>query len=895
MTLYRIGGWLRAMLRRDLVEREMQDEMQLHLDRAVERLVARGLSPEAARREARREFGNVAYIQEEARDARGVRAIEDAVQDVRYAVRGLRRMPGFAFAVIATLGLGVGANATMFGVVDRLLFRPPAYLVAPERAHHLYLARIVNGRELIGQAAQYQRVRDLVASSATTEVLAAYAPRRLAVGADDSADEMTIGAASASFWQLFDARPALGRFFTAAEDRDVDGTRVVVLSHAYWQSRYGGSPNVLGTTIVIRPTRYTVIGVAPRGFGGVTAESPDAYIPIAVAAADDFGPAWGDERTQYNMTWLEIYGRRSPGVALDAATADLSAAYRESYRKQIALDPDTPPIEIAKPRIVLGSVLAERGPSPSAASKVMRWLLGATCVVLLIACANVGNLLLARAVRRRREIAIRIALGVSRTRLTGQLLIESGVLAVCGMVAGLMLAHLGGAAVHAFLAPSAEWQSAFTDRRVLLFSGVCAAVAALLAGVAPVLQASRSDVTTTLKAGARDGDARSRLRAALVLAQAVLSVVLLVGAGLFVRSVDRAARVHLGYDADRLLLVQLRLRSAVLDSAQQVALRHTLLERAAANPLVESATLMISAPFSGTRTGRVFVAGVDSTGRLGEFLEQTASPAYFRTTGTRIRRGRGIGPNDGSAAPLVAVVSDAMARALWPGQDAIGQCIRRRSDTAPCRTVVGIAEDVKMAAIGDDPTFMYYLPAAQVGEHEGRLFVRVRGDAAAHSDAIRRDLQSVMPPSGYLAVRPMTRSVASVTRSWRLGAAMFAVFGALALTLTAIGLYGVIAYTVAQRTREVGLRIALGARVADVVALVAGDALRVVVTGVAIGLTLALAVGRWIGPLLFQVSPRDPVVLGAVTIVLLCVALVASALPAMRASRVDPATALRAD
>ena len=895
--LLRLRGWARTLLRRDAVEREMQDEMQLHLQQAVERLMARGLSAEAARVEARREFGNVAFIQEQARDARGVRWLEDAAQDARYALRALRLKPGFALAVIATLALGVGANATMFSVVDRLLFRPPAYLIGPDRSHHVYFTRVVNGTEAIGAAYPYQRFLDLAGSSTTMEVVAAYSPMRLAIGVGEGSHEATMGAASASFWNLFDARPVIGRFFTADEDRDPDGARVAVLSYGYWQTRYAGSPGVLGTTIVITPARYTIIGVAPPGFVGVERETPSIFVPMAVAAVDEFGPSWNEDRTSYAMSWLEIYGRRKPGVTVARATADLSAAFRESYRKERAQAPAyTPPMDVARPRMFLSSVLAERGPRPSADGRVATWLFGVTAIVLLIACANVGNLLLARALSRRREIAVRLALGAGRARLVRHLLIESMVLALLGGFAGLLLAEWGGQLLRTFLLPDVEWQRAIADPRTLLFAIIATLVVGLFAGGVPVAQATRCDVIAGLKTGARDGQGRrSRLRGALLLAQVTLSVMLLIGAGLFTRSVDRVGQLRLGYDPDQLLVVDLSLRSTNLDSAGQVALRRALIERAERNPMVRGATLACSVPFAGTCSQPVFVAGVDSTNRLGEFVTQVASPAYFETVGTRILRGRGILPDDRAGGPLVAVVSEAMARALWPTRDAIGQCFRTGADTAPCRIVVGIAENVRQERIGDEAGFEYYIPAAQDGGHRGRLFVRVQGDPATQSDALRRDLTSVMPASAYLVVRPMTRLVGNVTRSWRLGAVMFTAFGVLAMVVAMIGLYSVVAYGVAQRRHEVGVRIALGAQVADIVRLVVFEGLRVVIVGTVLGMALALSSGRWLGPLLFRVSPSDPMVFAAVAIVLIGVALVASGLPALRASRFDPVASLRAD
>lgn len=900
--LRRVRVWARALARRNVVEREMRQEIEQHLDRATERLMARGMSATASRSQARREFGNVAQIEEEARDARGVRWIEEAAHDLHYALRGLRLRPGFSLAVIATLGLGVGANATMFGIVDRLLFRPPPFLAAPERTHRLYLARTIGGTNYLGQAAQYQRYLDLSSSSRSLDVLAAYSPRRLPVGPPETARETPIGAATASFWRLFDARPVVGRFFSADEDRDPGGARVIVLSYAYWQSAFAGSPSAVGRTVTVGAARYTVIGVAPRGFTGMKLEAPAAFIPLAVTAADEFGQVWASLRFDYAMTWLEIYGRRRSDVSPSAATADLSGAYRESYLKQRALEPGLAAIDVAKPNVVLGSVLAERGPTPSADSRVATWLLGVTIIVLLIACANIGNLLLVKAVGRRREIAVRVALGAGRARLLRQLLMESAVLAVLGAVAGLLIAQWGGQLLRAVLMPTLEWHSPVADIRILTLAGTAALAAAGFAAIAPLVQASRTDVIVALKTGAREGGgAPSRLRGALMLVQVTLSVVLLIGAGLFVRSVQRVSDVRLGYDADRLLVVDTYLRGVTLDSAAKHALRDILMARATAHPMVETATLACSVPFFGTCASSVFVAGVDSTARFGEFVRQAASPTYFATTGTRILRGRAISPDDRAGSALVVVVSDAMARALWPSRDAIGGCMRAGSATAPCRTVVGVAEDSKQSTLSERPALAYYYPAAQAGEREWgdpqkvRLLVRVRGEASAQSDAIRHDLQRAMGTSVFVIARPMESILAPVTRSWRLGATMFVVFGALALTLAAIGLYSIVAYGVAQRRHEMGVRIALGARASTVVALVLRDGLRIVIVGAIVGMGVSLASGRWIRPLLFEVSPRDPLVFAAVAIVLLVVAVVAAAVPAMRASRVDPAASLRAD
>lgn len=866
--------------------------------------MASGMTPDEARREAERRFGDVGLVRDRLTHIDRQRVGQERraewwsgfFQDLRYAVRGMLLQPGFAAIIVVALALGIGANATMFGIVDRLLFRAPAFLIAPERTHHLYFQRVVDGKAFTGNSAQYQRLLDIAGSATTTEIVAAYSTRRAAVGVGEDTRELTLGAASASLWQMFSARPVIGRFFTPDEDRDGGGARVAVLSYGYWQSKYAGSDSVLGKSMQIGPSPYTIIGVAPRGFAATQLLTASAFIPLAVSAADAFGAMWQRYRTTYNIVWLEMFARAKPGVSVEAVTADLTNAYRRSYENQIAVQPRTTPIAIAQPRVVLYPVFEERGPSPSADTKVATWLFGVAVIVLLIACANVGNLLLGRALRRHREIAVRLALGVSRSRLARQLLTESLLLAVIGAVAGLFVAQWGGQVLRATLMPQVEWQSAIADSRILLFASGTALLAGLLAGIAPILQSRRTDVAASLKAGAREGYAhRSPLRKSLLVLQAALSVILLVGAGLFVRSLHGVNAVDPGYDVERLVWIEPHLRGTELDSVRRKAWQLGLIDRARQVPGVENATLALTVPFSTTYSDDIYLPGADSASKLGDFIMQGGSTSYFTTTGTRIVRGRDFADADRAGAPLVTIVSESMAKGLWPGKDAIGQCVKTSERTGDCRTVIGVAEDVKLGSFGNDWQLVYYMPEAQLGTNAYTIFVRVRGDPSAAVDGLRRALQSMMPGAGYVIAKPLAAVVAPSMRSWQLGATMFATFGGLALLLAALGLYGVIAHSVVQRRHEMGVRVALGARTSDVAGLVIGESLRIVAVGVVLGVVAAIVAGRWIAPLLFEVSPRDPIVLAAVVVTLLGVSLLASWIPAVRAAKVDPGEALRAD
>lgn len=886
------------------IERAVDDELRFHFEMAMRDLMNNGMTPDEARAEAARRFGDVERTRESLATIDRARAGQErraewwsaAAQDLRYALRGLRLKPGFAAGVVLTLGLGIGANAAMFGIVDRLLFRPPAYLADAERVNKVYLARVTEGKEFVGTGAAYQRYLDIAGSTRTMDVVAAYSQRRMAVGSGESARELHIGAATATLWKLFDAKPVLGRFFTAEEDRDPGAAKVVVLAHRFWQSEFGGARDVVGKTIAIGPSIYTIIGVAPPRFAAADNIAPVAFIPITAAAVDGFGNIWEKYRKTYNISWLEIIARRKPGVTIEAANADLTEAYRQSWLANQAISAGLDSMRFAKPHAIAGSVLATRGPTLSDDTKVAAWLLGVASIVLLIACANVGNLLLARAFKRRREIAVRIALGAGRGRLVGQLLIESLLLALMGAAAGLIAAQWGGDILRATLLPDVEWESALADRRVLLFAGASALTAGLLAGLAPILHSSRTDVAAALKAGARDGHGNtSRVRTTLLVLQAALSVVLLVGAGLFVRSLQNTQSVHFGYDAERIVWLEPHLRGVRLDSTARAALWSNLIERAGAHPDVEHATLALSIPFSSTYSDDIFVPGIDSTSKLGYFVLQGASPDFFKTTGTRIVTGRAIDATDRAGSARVIVVSESMARVLWPNERPIGKCVKISADTMPCRNVVGVAENVVFSNLNDEQAHMYYVPAAQYGDQFYQLLVRVRGNPETKLDALRRGLLPALPAGGYFTIRTMTDVIAPSMRSWRLGATMFAIFGGLALVLATVGLYSVVAYSVSQRTHEMGVRLALGAHAADVVRLIVRDGLGVVLAGVAIGSVVALVAGRWLAPLLYQTSPRDPVVFAGVAAALVTVAIAASWIPARRASRVDPAVALRAD
>jgi putative ABC transport system permease protein len=888
---------LRALFNRGAVERELDDEVRFHIEHETEKLVRTGLSRDEAERRAHLAFGGVERIKDDARDARGVEVIDSLMRDVRYAWRGLMARPGFATAIVLTLGLGIAANTAMFGIVDRLLFRPPAYLADAEHTHRVYLRFTNQLGEQIERNLEYTRYADLARWTTSFDRMAAFGYRDLAIGTGDDAREMVVGAVSASFFDFFTARPVLGRFFRSDEDVIPSGAQVVVLSHALWQTRFGGAQDVIGKALPIGELVFTIIGVAPDGFVGITESlAPAAFVPITTFAYNRQKQYY----KTYNWSWLEILAHRKPGVSVATADADLTAAHVRSWQAE-GLITQVAPLDSARPRGEVGAIHMARGPQASADSRVVTWVSGVAAVVLLIACANVANLLLTRAVNRRREIALRLALGVTRWRLLQQLVVEGLLLALLGGAAGILAAQWGGGALRMLYLRPEEASAVIVDPRTMLFVAGATLLVAIVTGLAPAAHVFREDLAGALKTGAREGSYRkSGLRTSLLVLQGTLSVVLLVGAGLFVRSLQNVQQRRLGYDIKQVLYAEATLRGVSLTPAEQNALSERMLDAARSLPGVRTATLTISVPFWSTEgRGFPFVPGVDSIRKLGRFLLQGGSPDYFETLGSRIVRGRAFTAQDnGNAAPVV-VISESMANAVWPGQDPIGKQFRVGVDTMPFLTVIGVVETMRARLFQGANEFWYIVPIAQYqrlfGTAYPQVFVRVGGSTDDFVEPLRRRLQQEMPGASYVSTKPLEALVRPQERSWRFGATMFVAFGALALVLAAIGLYSVIAYAVAQRTHELGVRIALGASVGDVVRMIVGQGVGFAVAGVAIGSLVALWAGKWVEPLLFAQKARDPMIFAAVALVLLVVALAATLRPAIRATRVDPTIALRSD
>ncbi|MEP7347458.1 MAG: ABC transporter permease, partial [Gemmatimonadaceae bacterium] len=635
-----LGPGIRRLLRMPgrgaSIQREVDDEMRFHLTSRVEALIASGHSPAQAQELAFREFGDVADARRDlTRIDRGrvrrrrVSGWFDALRgDLVYALRGLRRSPGFAFTVIATLAVGIGVNAAMFGIVDKLLLRPAPHLVNAETLRSLYYRVTFKSMgTFTGDSRGYPDYLDLARDGHSFAAVAAYYPTSLSVGKGASAAQVNGMLTTASFFPLLGVHPHVGRFFGAGEDQPHAGVPVAVLSFGYWQRAYGGASDVLGRDIELKGTRFTIVGIAPRGFRGIGTEPVDVFVPMSALGARMTSPEWA---TTYDWQWLRIVARLRPSASPERAAQEATAIFRRAHENNESEKTGT---------AVLASVIPGRGPNEETNSRLALLLSAVAAIVLLIAAANVANLLVSRAVRRQREIAVRTALGVSRARLVSQLLTESTLLAVLGGGGALLIAWFGGALLRRLLLPDFAPDDPLVDGRVFAVASMVALGCGLFTGLAPMLGSHRIDLVAALKSGAREGGyRRSRLRTTLLVVQAALSVTLLIGAALFVRSLSNALSVDLGYDARHTLVASQDLSSAGYDRARSVEFMRQARVKLSAIPGIAEASVSVTVPFMSSWSTEFRIAGIDSLPRLpdgGPYINGVSSN-YFSTMGMRI-------------------------------------------------------------------------------------------------------------------------------------------------------------------------------------------------------------------------------------------------------------------
>jgi putative ABC transport system permease protein len=870
-----VGARFRSLWSREEEEAELDEELRFHIDMETRKHIRAGLMPAAARRRALLAFGGVDRVGEQVRDARGVRALEDVLRDVRQAARALARRPVFTVVAVATLAIGIGASTAMFSLVDVVLLRPLPY-AQPER---LVSVAEVTAQGGLNVTSPYN-VTQWREQSGTLAAIATWVDRPFNVTGEEPA--VVAGRwASDNYFGVLGVRPLLGRLFVSGdEDQDL-----AVLSHRLWQSRFGGDPSVIGATIEIGYLTRTIIGVlppqlpAPQHLLSDTGE-PDIFLPHAGLAPD------------FRGRFLSAAARLAPGATLDDARAELAviatrlATEEPGYYGEMGVRMQ--PLQAQMTGAARGTLLV---------------LLGAVALLLLIACANVASLFLGRAATRRRELALRRSLGAGRGRLLAHVLTEALVVAGAAGLLGVLLAHVAmRTAVAALPATLAlpRLADVAVDWRVLGFALFVTLLTGLLFGAAPALAGARVEPAHTLREASRGStSARTRLRSALIVGQVALALVLLAGAGLLVRTVHNLLNVDTGVRAEGVLTMRMTLSTLRYpDDERRRVFVGELLEQLRATPGVQSAGTIAWLPLGGAKSRTSFRRDELPPPPEGQWPAadiRVVAGDYFAALGVPLLRGRFFDATDRADAPIRYIINDALARQHFPGEDPIGRRISYEWDQSISGEIIGVVGSVREDALDVEPATAIYRPFAQDPWNLVTVVVRVDGDAAALAPAIVQAARAVDATLPVADVRTFASVMAGTIARQRLGMLLLAGFAAVALLLVVIGMYGVIAYSVTQRTRELGVRIALGAQRGDVLRLVVGYGLVLTVLGLLIGAAASLALGRVMSGLLFGVTPADALTLAGAALIIGATALIASWLPARRATRIDPVEVLAAE
>ncbi|HEV7902607.1 MAG TPA: ABC transporter permease [Pyrinomonadaceae bacterium] len=878
-------------------EAEIVEELSQHLDDRFEGLLQGGATREEAYRAAlleltesdllAQELGRVERPAEQepvVMGAHGRRNIMgDLWQDLRYGLRMMWKNPGFTVVAVLALALGIGANSAIFSVVNTVLLRPLPYK-DPERLVMVWEDDTKGGYPRDTPAvANYMDWRD---RSSVFEGMAAMAEQNFNLTGTGEPEKLEGRRVSANLFSLLGVEPQVGRALLAEED-EPGRNRVVVISHGLWQRRFGGDAKIVNQSLTLNGESYTVVGVMPSHFQFPTRED-ELWVPIAFTQ---------QETANRGRHYLEVVARMKPGVTLEQAQAEMNTIavrLQQEYPNQNAdLGAAVTPLH----EQVVGDI-----------KPALLVLLGAVGFVLLIACANVANLLLARAAVRQKEISIRVALGASRLRLVRQFLTESVLLAVLGGAVGLLLSLWGVSLLKAFIPENISQVEAITiDARVLGFTLLVSLLTGLVFGLAPATQASSLNLNETLKEGGRDSAAGSRgnrIRNLLVVTEVAVSLILLIGAGLLINSFMRLRNVNPGFRADHLLTMQVELPELKYpEHARRTSFYNELLSRVETLPGVKSAAVTTNLPLyaQGNSIG-VSIEGhpapAPGQGKRPSVTTRVVSPHYFQTMGIALLQGREFSEQDKVDSPAVAVVSETMARRFWPDQDPTGKRLTSGSPTSTDPndwiTVIGVVKDVRQFELVSEAKAQMYLSYVQADFFAPNdLVVRTDLDPLSLATAVRRAVWEVDKDQPVSKIRTMEEIVSESVARQRFSMLLLGIFAALALVLAAVGIYGVMSYSVAQRTREFGIRMALGAQRGDVLKLAVGQGLKLVLVGIAIGLGAAFILTRVMSSLLFGVSATDPLTFITISLVLVGVAVLASFIPALRATKIDPMVALR--
>jgi predicted permease len=838
--------------------------------------------------------------------------LEPLTRDTRYALRTLRREPAFAAGVVLTFALAIGTNAAMFGLVTRLMLAPPPGIHGADRVAQVRLNFVSDdGTSMSGSTTSYPTFRALRTVTSAFTAVAGSKPDTLTIGRSPDVGQIAVLSTTGDYFTALGARTTIGRPIGPIDDEPPTGRQVVVLSYAYWQRAFGGDRSILGRELVVDDRRFVVIGVAERGFNGDGLSAVDAFIPFSAA----MGKGSSDWMSNRFMNLMTLVVRVRDAVALSAAQQMATAAIREDA--SMAGRARTPAVGLA-------SIVPTASARQSAQSQIALWLAGVAFIVLLIATANVGTLLALRSARRRREIAVRIAMGARRGDLARQLLVESVLLAATGAAAGLLFSRWFSGIIRATLLPNLAPVDVLIDRRVLAATALAAIGAGLLAGLAPVTQAGKTNLSTQLRSGNGTGTSgRLAFQNMLIGVQVALCTLLVVGASLFVRSLQRVRSQDLGFSTAELLYVTIDFRGYVPAIERDLTYEESV-RRIRAIAGVTGATAVMGIPFGPHNIPPVSVPG--SPQQFGPAsgvqppVMYAATADYLRMMDVSLVSGRLLTDADRRGTPQVVIVNESMAKTMWPRESALGKCVRvgfgpgffpggdegNPADGAPCREVVGVVRDSRARSLrperNEDKIMQYYVPLDQAPDpmmpDQPRLMgliVRASGDLDHAAALVQRTIHAGSARPIYARVRHYQDLIDPQLRSWRLGATLFSAFSVLALGIAAVGLFAVVSYVVTQRTPEIGVRLALGGTGQRVVGLIVGDAVRMASYGIAIGVAAALVAGPLVASMLFQTSPREPASIAVAGGVLLVTTLAAAIWPAWRAGRVNPVVALRSE
>jgi predicted permease len=874
--IHRLRLRLRSLFRSARVEQELDEELRYHVDRLVDDFLAAGLPPSEARHQALREMGAIEQRKEECRDARGLALVDSLRQDIGYALRALGKSPGFSALAILSLAIGIGANTTIFTFVNAVLLEPLPY-PGSDRLVTLHEHQIDSNKPLSVHPAVFIAWRSRARSF---EALALTQSPPLNVMGPNGAEQVTRLMTTGELFQVFGVRPALGRNFTD-EEVQPRGGQVVILGHGFWQRWFGGDPAVLGRRLTLPDGSLTIVEVGPPGFRIGTVE-PEVFTPLGIDPAD---PAATGSRA------FQSYGRLAAATTLEAARADMSviaAALRQQERVAEGMDV-----------FVFGLkdfLVQDARPS-------LRLLMAVVATVLVIGCVNLAGLLLARGLGRRGEFAVRAALGASRGRLIRQLVVESLVLSALGGLAGFLLAHW---AIQALVAVTAGALTSVASEPIrlnaacLVFTFAASIVTAVAFGLVPAWQASHVNPETALRERSRGstGDRRHhRIRQLLVVTEVALAVVLLIGAGLLVRTFSTLSRVDLGFQPDGTVTMGMFL--GVRPPEARIAALDRILDRVEQVPGVKAAGTIQFLPLRSAACGTGFWfeehAAAGDPARTQPTECSLISRGYFAAMGIPVLQGRPFDRRDTPGSPRVLVVNQSFARRYFPDGRVLGRRILVQSSNQAVAEIAGVVGDVHHNGLTSDPVPTVFLLHAQTPGYITNLVVRTSGDPMTHAAAIRRAIHEADPAQAVSAVGTLEEDVAKVLAGPRLQAALVASFAGISLVLAVVGVYGLIAYVVAQRTQEIGIRLALGATSQRIFGALFAEGAWLVVGGLVVGVGAAVLLRGLVATLVFGVTPGDPLTYSIAASAFLAVALIGVAIPARRGSRVEPVSALRCE